>query len=88
MVYVPTPPPPSRRSKELAAAIVRLAGEYQAREGRLKPLEIQTALRLAGRELLSRAGGGLSRRQRLLLMLLILGIALTLGLLIFLTNSR
>ena len=77
--YVPTPPRPSARAREFATAIVRLTQEYQARNGRLDPLDLQAALRLAAAEL-SVGGEVAVRRQRALILVGVMGVLVAIGL--------
>jgi hypothetical protein len=82
VVFVPPPPRPSARAQELASAIVRLAGEYQARSGRLDSLELQTALRLADAEL-QLGTGSAGGRQRAVVLIAVLGLLIAVGISMF-----
>ncbi|MCB1163383.1 MAG: hypothetical protein R3C71_03345 [Candidatus Krumholzibacteriia bacterium] len=88
MVYVPVQHSPSRRSKELAAAVVRLIAEYKSRESGLTAMEIDVALRVARREALLKIGAGASPRTRMLIVAAVIGIISTLGVLVALFGSR
>lgn len=76
MSYVPVfvPPQPSRKSRELAKALARLAAEYQQREGSMSHAEIRMALSLASAELTKGRAGD----HRRLSVILALGVALLL----------
>ena len=79
VVFVPPPPRPSPRARELATAILRLVGEYQARNGKLNSFELLAALRLVEAEL--QAGGEAPlRRQRVLILAAVLGLLIAVGL--------
>lgn len=78
VVFVPPPPRPSARAQELAAAIVRLAGEYQARNGKLNALDLQAALRLADAELQVGTGSA-GERRRAVVLVAVLGLLIAVG---------
>jgi hypothetical protein len=78
VVFVPPPPRPSAQAQELAAAIVRLAGEYQARNGKLNAVDLQAALRLADAGLQVDTGGA-GGRQRAVVLIAVLGLLIAVG---------
>ena len=82
VIYVP-PPQPSRKAKELGAAIAHLTLEYQSREGKLSGGEMRMAMQIAQAELRKQQRGG--GDNRLLIISLVIGLALLVlaGILVF-----
>ncbi len=87
VVFVP-PPQPSRKAKELGAAIAHLAIEYQSREGKMNGMELRMAIQIAQTELRKRQKGAGDKRPFVIIMAIALALVLLAGVLVLSYSLR
>jgi hypothetical protein len=80
-VFVP-PPQPSRKAKELGAAIAHLVLEYQNREGKLNATELRMAQQLAAAQIRKESRGQGGGSNTVVILSIVLGLILLAGVLV------